>query len=215
MDRRKLEQLYYLIVENISFASDEIGDPTNGRTSLTAWVQDAEVIFRGKLKHILVFALMAFDVAQVAVNELFTIVPEREFLNVENLGAVDIVDVISLDPADGQGIVLDNDLTFMAHLTNNFRFGWSDVKNIIIQQKAVPTNKSLYKGTVLESLAYAYQIHTTGNAVVYTLHDFALSDPAKQLNKGVQWLDINGSSGPVELEKAHVTLGNMILGVFA
>ena len=102
MDKRKLEQVYYMTVENITFASDAIGAAMGtGRSATTTWAQDGEVVFKGKLKHLLVFALMAFDVASVAIHETFSIVPEREFVNVPNLGARGIVDVVSLDPLDG------------------------------------------------------------------------------------------------------------------
>jgi hypothetical protein len=48
---------------------------------------------------------------------------------------------------------------------------------------------------------------------VYTLYDFALVDAGKQTNKGVEWVDIDGPNGPVELEKAHISLANIVLGV--
>ena len=74
-----------------------------------------------------------------------------------------------------------------------------------MQEKATPANKTLYNGTVLEALTYAYQFHQTGGAPVYTLYDFALVDAGKQTNQGVEWVDIDGPNGPVELEKAQPT----------
>jgi hypothetical protein len=90
---------------------------------------------------------------------------------------------------------------------------WGDSKNVVVQEKATPANKTLYNGIVLEALAYAYQFHETGGPPVYTLYDFALVDAGKQTNKGVEWVDIDGPNGPVELEKAHISLANIVLGV--
>lgn len=213
MDKRKLEQEFYLVIEGITFANDEVGDPVNGRTATSIWAQDAEVVFRGKLKHILLFGLLAFDVSSVAILEKFSLIPARDFLNIKNLGDTDIVDVVNLDPTVDEGIILDEDLTFLARLTDNFRLDWSAPRYIIVQEKATPTNRAFYKGTVLEALAYVMQVHSTGNAVVRTLYDFALLDPSSQVNKGITWVEISGSQGPVELAKAHVSLGNLILGV--
>jgi hypothetical protein len=210
-NKRQLENVYYLTVQDITFASTAIGDPTNGRSAATAWSQDDTVVFKGKLKHILTFALMAFDVASVAVNELFEIVPEREFLNVQNLSAADIVEVIDLDPTQGEGIVVDDDMTFLTNITNNFRLGPNDMKNVVVEEKAAPANKALYKSSVINAIAYAFQVHQTGNAVTYTLFDFALMDVAAGVTKGVEYVDIDGSLGPVELDKAHSSLASLVL----
>ena len=56
MDRRKLNSKYYLVVEDISFASTAIGDATNGRSATTAWAAQDEVTFKGTLAEILIFA---------------------------------------------------------------------------------------------------------------------------------------------------------------
>ena len=212
MDRRLLESNYYLTVQDITFASDEIGDPANGRTAETAWAQTDTVVFKGKLKHILTFALMAFDVAGVAILEKFELTPARKFLNVPNLTGADLVAVIDLDPVAGEGIVTDEDMTFLANLTNQFRLNWTDEKNIALEIKSSGV-VSLYRGSVLEALAYALQVHDSLNAVVYTLYDIALLDVGSGVSKGVTFIDIAGASGPVELSKAHVTLGNLILSV--
>jgi len=75
INKRKLESVYYMIVQDITFASDAIGAATpTGRAATSTWAQDDEVIFKGKLKHILTFGLMAFDVASVAVNEKFSLI---------------------------------------------------------------------------------------------------------------------------------------------
>lgn len=212
MDKKKLERDFYLVVENITFASTEIGDTVSGRSAATAWAKDDEVVFKGKLKHILAFALMAFDVASVAVNETFTIVNAREYTDVQNLGVSDIVAVVDLDPTAGEGVITDDDMSFLANLTNNFRLGWDAAKNIITQEKAAPANKALYRGTVLQALAFAYQWKDGGAAPVYTLYDFALMDSGSMLNQGVVYPAIDGVDGPVELDKAHVTLANLVLG---
>jgi hypothetical protein len=214
MDRRKLFKEFYLVIENITFASDAIGAAAGtGRTADTAWAANAEVIFKGQLRHILTFGLMAFSVNDVAIVEDYSIVPDADFLNVMNLGALDLVDIISLDPADGEGIVVADDLTFLQNLTNNYRANWSDTKAVIRQEKADATNKAFFRGTVLETLAYAYQFDQVDGAPVYTLYNLGLAEYGAQLNKGVTWPPITGASGPVELEPAHVTLGNILLGV--
>jgi hypothetical protein len=213
INKRKLESLYYLVGENISFDSDAIGAVSpDGRSAATAWLADEEMVFKGKLKHILTFALMAFDVASVAVNELYTIIPERDFLNVRNLGDTDIVDVVDLDPTAGEGIVQANDITFMTNLTNNLRGNWSEPKRIITANKVTPTTRAYYNGSLVEALAYGLQFQSGGTAPIYTLFDFAVMD-ISGLNKGVVYADMDGALGPVELEKAHVTLANTLLGV--
>jgi len=206
MNKRKLDTDYLLIVENISFASTEIGHATLGRTATTPWSAAAEVVFKGKLKHILIFAVMAFDVSTTSVNELFTLIPASDYTDVDNLTAADIVDVIDLDPTAGENIVLANDITFLENLTNNYRFGWDDAKNLILQEKAVVTNKPLFSGTPLQALCYAMQVST---AVIYTLWEFALLTPA--LNQGATYPTLTGANGPTELEVAHTTLAGLIL----
>jgi len=142
---------------------------------------------------------------------IWHLIPERQFTNVKNLGETDIVTVIDLDPTAGEGIVVDDDLTFLQHLTNNFRGNWTQAKNIITAEKATPTNKAYYTGSLLEALAYALQYQNGGAAPIYTLYDFALMNTGVAQNAGVTWLDLDGSGGPVELEKAHITLANVIL----
>ena len=210
IDRKKLDRLFYLTVENISFASTAIGHATAGRTAATDWAANDEVVFKGKLKEILSFALMAFSVNQTAIVETFDIVDAAKYVDVPNLTTSDIVTAISLSPEDNEGIVLANDLTFMQNLTNNWRLGWTETRNIRLEEKADPTDKLLYRGSVLEALAYALQYPDAGTAPVYTLYNIALSEVG--LNKGVAWEAITGANGPVELEPAHITLANMILG---
>ena len=214
IDRRLLETDFYLTIQDITFASDAIGDANNGRSAASAsWAQDATVVFKGKLKHILIFALMAFDVASVAINEKFDLAPARKFKNLQNLTPDDVVEVVSLDPADGEEIVLDDDLAFLVAITNNYRCAWTDRKNIVLELKADPTDVTLYRGTVLEALAYALQVHADQGAVVYTLFDFALSDVGGGVSKGMSYIELSGTSGPVEYEKGHVTLANLLLSV--
>jgi hypothetical protein len=211
INRRLLESNFSLTVQDITFPSTQIGDAVSGRAADTAWALNDTVVFKGKLKHILIFALMAFDVASVAINEKFELVGERKFLNVENLTGADIVGVIDLDPTAGEGIVLADDVTYLDKLTNNYRLGFTDQKNIIAELKSDPTTKVLYRGTVLEALAYSLQVHATLNEVVYTLFDFALMDVAAGVSKGMDYLAISGNLGPIELEPAHTTLANLIL----
>jgi len=209
MDKRKLESVYYMTVKDITFASDAIGAASGtGRSATTTWDADQTVVFKGKLKHILNFAVMAFDVASVAINELFTLTPERDFVNMPTPGDVG---VINLDPAEGEGIVVDADMTFLNDFTNGYRLGWDDRYNLVVEEKADSTNLALYAASVLEGFIYAMQYHSTGDAPVYTLYDFAMSKAGTGYNKGVSYIDIDGTQGPVEIEKAHVTLANAIL----
>jgi len=101
-------------------------------------------------------------------------------------------------------------MTFLKNLTNSFRLGWADVRNIRLEEKAVPTNKSLYRGSVLEALAYAMQYQDAGTAPIYTLFNLSVSETG--LNKGVAWETLTGANGPIELEPAHTILANTILG---
>lgn len=206
MDKRKLNRDYYLIVDNISFESDEIGHDSLGRSADTSWDPAYPVVFKGKLKHILIFAVMSFEVTTTAVTEIFTIIPATDYLGVPNLGAGDIVSVIDLDPAAAEGIVDADDVTFLENITNNYRFGWDDPKNIVVEEKAVPENKALYSGTPLQAFCYAMQFSTVP---IYTLWDFSLLKPA--LNQGVTYNTLTGASGPAELEVGHVTLATLIL----
>ncbi len=209
MDKKNLERVFYMVVSDISHASTEVGDATNGRTATTAWAKDDEVIFKGKLKHLLNFAVMAFDVASVAVLETFNIVSERDYVGVENLGAADIPNVIDIDPAQGEGIVVDEDMTFLYNLTGGFRSNWDDTKNIVLQEKAVPANKILYRGSILQAYCYAMQV--SGTAPVYELYDFGLIDASSSVNQGVDYPLLDSTDGPLEYEKALVTLANLVL----
>jgi len=211
INRRLLDTVHYLTVEDISFASDKIGHGTYGRTSLASWLQADTLIFKGRLRDILIFALMAFDVADAAIYEKFELVSARKFLNVQNLGATDIVGLIDLDPTAGQNIVLPNDITFLENLTDQYRADWTTTKNMVFERKTAPAERTLYKGTVLQALCYALQFHSTLGAPVYTLFDIALMEASSGVSKGVEFVDMGGSSGPVEYEAALLTLANLLL----
>lgn len=210
-NRRNLEQLYYMTVQNILFASDAIGAASGtGRSAdSAAWIATDEVVFSGKLKHHLIFAVMAFQGSTVSISETFDIVPAREFLNVQNLTPTDIVDVVSLDPDDGEGIVTADDVTFLANFTNNFRLSPTTEKVMIMSAKADQT-KTIYQGSVLEHLCYLLQFDSVGDAPVYTLQDVALKDvPGSKI--GTIYDDIASNNGPTEFEQYLVSIANYIL----
>lgn len=206
MDRRKLQSKFYLMVDHISFASTAIGAATNGRTAATAWTKDTNVVFVGELRHILIFALMAFDVAAVAVLEQFRLVSERKF---QNLLAANDLTIINLDPTEGEGIVVDEDVLFLENLTNNYRREWDLVSGLIVEADAAGT-KEYFSGSTLATLAYGLQFKTGGTAPIYAATNFGFFDISGAGN-GLSVVDLLGPSGPVELDKAHVTLGNLIL----
>lgn len=213
INKRQLETPYVLTVQEITFASDAIGKTgAGGRTSTVAWAQNDTVIFTGKLKHILLFGIIAFDVSQVAILEKFTLTPATQFANIQNLAAQNIVQVVSLDPANGAGIVLDNDVTFLERITNNYRFNWSDRKRFALELKSDAGNIQLYAASVLEMLCYMLQNHATLNDLIYTLYDLAIIDESAGTNIGVTYTELTSTAGPVEIEKAHVTLANTVLG---
>jgi len=137
-------------------------------------------------------------------------VPASQFQNIQNLAADDIVQVVSLDPTDGVGIVLDDDVTFLERVTNNYRFGWSDKKKFALELKDDPGAINLYRGSILEMLCYMLQNHATLNSIIYTLYDLAMMDEGGA-NIGTTYVDLLSTAGPVELEKAHITLANTIL----
>ena len=64
----------------------------------------------------------------------------------------------------------------MQNLTKNWRLSWTDIKNIRLEEKADATNKLLYRGSILETLAYSLQYQNAGTAPVYTLHNIATSE---------------------------------------
>ncbi|MBE7473153.1 MAG: hypothetical protein DPW09_39070 [Anaerolineae bacterium] len=206
MDRRKLQSKFYLMVDHISFASTAIGAATNGRTAATAWAKDANVVFVGELRHILIFALMAFDVAAVAVNEQFRLVSERKF---QNLLANNDLSIISLDPTEGEGIVVDEDVLFLENLTNQYRREWDLVSGLIVEDDTAGT-KEYFSGSTLATLAYGLQYKAGGTAPIYAATNFGFFDISGSGN-GLSVVDLLGPSGPVELDKAHVTLGNLVL----
>ena len=103
-------------------------------------------------------------------------------------------------------------MTFMRNLANNFRINWGDYYNVVTE-KVADSARTLYYASIIEILAYGLQFEDQGTAEIYTLYDFALQDAGGSLNRGVTYLDIDGSQGPVELDKAHLTLANIILGV--
>lgn len=206
MDRRKLQSKFYLMVDHISFASTEIGATLNGRTAATAWAKDTNVVFVGELRHILIFALMAFDVAAVAVLEQFRLVSERKF---QNLLATNDLTIIDLDPTAGEGIVEDEDVLFLENLTNNYRREWDTISGLIVEDDALGT-KEFFSGSTLAALAYGLQFAAAGTAPLYVATNFGFFDIAGAGN-GLSVVDLLGPSGPVELDKAHVTMGNLIL----
>jgi hypothetical protein len=205
-DRRKLSSKFYLMVDRISFASTAIGAATNGRSAATAWAKDTNVVFVGELRHILIFALMAFDVAAVAVNEQFRLVSERKF---QNLLPTNDLTIINLDPTEGEGIVVDEDVLFLENLTNNYRREWDTVSGLIVEDDAAGT-KEYFTGSTLTTLAYGLQYADAATAPVYSMANFGFFD-ASAIGNGLSVVDLLGPSGPVELDKAHVTLGNLVL----
>ena len=87
MDRRKLKSVYYLMVEGIQFAV-----PT--RASGVTWTTTTDnVVFKGTLEQVLIFALQNFTVQSVAVLEEFALIDERSF---NNMPATDDVTVLVL-----------------------------------------------------------------------------------------------------------------------
>jgi hypothetical protein len=207
MDRRKLLSKFYLMVDHISFPSTQIGDTANGRAAATTWAKDANQVFVGELRHILIFALTAFDVASVAVNEQFRLVSERKF---QNLKADQNIGIINLDPTAGEGIVTDEDVLFLENLTNNYRREWDTVSGLIVEDEVNGT-KEYYSGSLLAALAIGLQFKNGGTAPVYSDTNFGLFEQSAAGN-GLSVIDLLGSSGPVEVQKAHLTLGNLILG---
>jgi hypothetical protein len=205
MDRRKLQSKFYLMVDQISFASTAIGLAVGGRAAATPWLKDDNVIFVGELRHILVFGLMAFDVASVAVNEQFRLVSERKF---QNLAAANDIAIIDLDPTEGEGVVVDEDILFLENLTNNYRREWDQRAGLIFEDTLGV--KEYYYGTTLAALAYGLQYAAGGTDPIYVDTNFGFFDQSASGN-GLTVADLFGVSGPIELEKAHITLGNLIL----
>lgn len=206
MDRRKLLSRFYLMVDHITFASTAIGAATNGRSAATAWAKDSNVVFVGELRHLLIFALMAFDCASVAVNEQFRLVSEQKF---QNLLPTNDISIINLDPTKGEGVVTDEDVLFLENLTKNYRREWDTQSGLIIEDDTAKT-KEFYSGSTLAALAYGLQFKTGGTAPIYASANFGFFDQSAA-GIGLTVVDLLGPTGPVELEKAHLTLGNLIL----
>lgn len=210
MDKRKLLSNYYMIVRNITFASDAIGFAApDGRSADTAWDEGDIVIFRGQLRHLLIFGLMAFDInpASLTSPEDFSVIPESKYVDSANPAGVRVID---LNPAtSAEGIVLLEDVTFLEEITGKYRHSWDDSVGIVVESKSDPTDKTLYHGTRLAALAYGLQYQDSEEpAVLYSSLDFAFFD-----RSNVSGLDnIHGSNGPIELSKAHLSIGHLILG---
>ena len=120
--------------------------------------------------------------------------------------------VLALDPADAEGIVLDDDINWTKAMTNNYRASISTKQNLIAQEKAVRTNVLHYAATMLQSLVWGHQFQDSGTAPISTLYDFALSDVGAGTNQGVVYEDIASTQhGPIEYEQALLTLANIIL----
>lgn len=214
MDKRKLLSNYYLMVNDITFASDAIGAAApDGRSAATTWAAQANVVFKGQLRHLLIFALMAFDINPNSLTspEKFTIVPERKFQNV-GVPSPGGVEVIDLDPTTStEGIVLAADVTFLEQITNSYRQPWDESVGIVAEDHAVPATKAYYYGSRLGVLAYGLQYSATP-ALVYTEQDFAFFDRGVMSSYGVVIDDLLGANGPAELSRAHISLGNLVLG---
>jgi hypothetical protein len=206
MDRRKLLAKFYLMVDHITFASTAIGDAANGRAAATAWAENDNLVFVGELRHILIFALMAFDVASVAVNEQFRLVSERKF---QNLKPGNDIGIINLDPTVGEGIVTDDDVLFLENLTNGYRREWDVVAGLIVEDE-VAQAREYYTGSALAALAYALQYKSGETAPIYATTNFSFFEQSA-VGVGLSVIDLLGPGGPVEVQKAHISLGNIIL----
>lgn len=202
IDRRKLKLPYKMIIEGATFPSDALAGGT--RESETAWVADDNIVVEGTLEQLLVFALMNFDVQSVQIAEKFDIVSARRF---RNLSAAQNISVVSVDPTVDPGPVTAADLTFVANLTNNYRYDWNQQVTLVVETAA--GEKTFYKGSVLAALCYALQYDGTA-APIYVNSNFALYDGGVPM--GVTVLNLHDANqAPVQLHAAHIKLAQRIL----
>ncbi len=212
MDRRKLNSKYYLVVEDISFASTAIGDATNGRSATTAWAAQDEVTYKGTLAEILIFAMMAFDINGTQVLEKYRIVDERSYKGVKNLAEGDVPTIIDLDVLGAENIIVTDDITFLTNLTDNFRESENEAKHVVLEKKDA-SGTSYYQATIKELLAYLFKWEDGGTAQLYTLLNVGLLDVSSGVNMGVSYPNLSDSTlGPVEFATGRVTLASQILG---
>ncbi len=201
MDRRKLKSIYYLMVEGIQFAV-----PT--RASGVTWTTTTDnVVLKGTLEQILIFALQNFTVQSVAVLEEFAIIDERSF---KNMPATDDVTVLDLDPGSGNDLVVDEEVQIVSKITGQYRDDWVTQSGAVFEA-VTGGARSYYKGQLLAILAYLLQYDGDNTDYVYNLFKWALFDHSKAFVAGADFLDILGTQGPTLVEQAHTKLGNMIL----
>ena len=183
-----LTQQYQLAIEDITFASTEIGHATAGRSATTVWSATDDVIFRGELKSVLIFALMAFDLDGLNVLEKFTLIPTKEIVDVSNLTISDIPGVVELDPVGLEGIVTAEDVTFLDNLITG-QGKWNAVFDFILQDKATGLVNQQYYGEVLQILCAFLRFDevTPGSEVpLYTLENISMSS-RRSTKVGTTW----------------------------
>lgn len=205
INRKQLQTNYILTVENITVASTGLA---GGRTAVTPWAANAEVMFKGQLQHILMFAIANFSVNGASIAETFHLVSAKSYQAVENLTSVDVPALIDLDPTEAEGIILAEDVTFLQNLSNNYRLDWNQASKINLQEKATPTTWLFYRATLLQLFCFAMQ--DRAGDLVRSLYEIGVLPTGTLV--GVDYVDILSSSGPVELEQGHVNLANVILG---
>ena len=108
--------------------------------------------------------------------------------------------------------VLPAEVTLVDLATNGYRRDFGEGAGIVLEEIADPTNRFFYRGSRAAILSYLLQIQDQGAQRIYELYNFSLFDDAKVAGLGTAFDDILGAMGPVELEKAHVTLMQAIAG---
>jgi hypothetical protein len=195
INRRALKSNVVLTVKDITFP------PSSG----TDWAADDEVVFTGTLEEVLVFGIKHFSVFTTLIQEDYRIVWNRNWQDME---AYPITPVVLL----GATHVLPAEVTLVDLVTNGYRRDFGDGAGLVLEQIADPTVRMFFQGSRSAILSYLLQLEDQGAQRIYELYNFSLFDSAKASGLGTAFDDILGSLGPVELEKAHVTLVSAIAG---
>lgn len=192
MNRRALKSNVFMTVNDITFL------PASG----TDWAAADEVVFAGTLEEAMIMAVKNFAVLSNLIQEDYKVVWERNWTNMlaYPITAVSLLGAVHVTP---------DEVDLVGMVTNNYRYEFTSQTGLVLELVADPTVKLFYHGSLAAILAYLLQVDTVGTpSRVYELYNFSLFDLSKGVGYASGFVDILGTLGPVEIEKAHETLVN-------
>lgn len=148
-------------------------------------------VFKGTRAEALVYAIKnALD------GEDYTIVPNAQFDNDADLP----ITVVEIFPAGEGGLITADELALIQKVTDRYRYGWSDMVVLTVQDALTATDRELFYGSRQSVLVY---LLTT---VLAAGDKFSLAEYVKTVNYGTVLTPILSTTPPNLVTQAQVDL---------